>query len=376
MVCTTAMLLLPLAATAISVRQANHTAVALHNGSAPPAAGVVHMVAANRSASTSGAYPTFQDFYNQHVSGRGIWKWNNALDAYQRHFSSLAGSPAAVAEVGVQSGGSMLMWKAVLGENVRLYGLDINPECKKFEEPSVTITLGDQADPVMWQTFFQQQAPMGLDILVDDGGHEAHQMLTTLWAPFPYIHAGGYIAIEDIHGAHYLHSFFTSAANFLGGQAQQGLVDSVHIYPFLMMVRKGGFAPNSPQATQGQLHFAGVETPVSDIPGMWAAINKDPQGGLVVLRNPAWGNFLTPAGLANFFTTFNELHAGAFLDTPTGCRTTTAAVCTNAIEPMTHTQQRITGVHIYADRAVIEVPTAPPRIEAVRKGTDWIGYGF
>merc|ERR1719456_1144920 len=59
--------------------------------------------------------PTFPGYYYSHQTGRGIWKWSNSLDAYQKHFAPLTGQPLALAEIGVQSGGSIEMWHAVLG---------------------------------------------------------------------------------------------------------------------------------------------------------------------------------------------------------------------------------------------------------------------
>lgn len=314
---------------------------------------------------------TFQDFYALHGQGRGIWKWNNALDAYQRHFGSLTGTgnPLAIGEVGVQSGGSLLMWPAVLGNQIQLYGFDINPACKSFETPTVQITIGDQSDPVMWQAFFQTQAHE-LDILVDDGGHEPHQMLTTTYEPFPHIKPGGFLVIEDIHGQNYMQSFFSPLGFFLEQQAVAGLLDSVHVYPFLLMIHKSGVGVPPPLPTQA----TGPQVPVEDLAQMWEAISRSP-GSVVVLRQPSWGSFLTASGMNNFFQTFINLHAYTTVDSPPGCATTTAAICRNAIIN-DWLQDRVTGIHIYADRLEVDVPAAPPLIQAVRKGTEWIGYGF
>lgn len=313
---------------------------------------------------------TFPSYYEK-ATGRGIWKWNNALDAYQRHFADLAGKPVTIAEVGVQSGGSMLMWKAVLGKQIILHGLDINPACQKFTEQGVTITIGDQGSKAMWDAFYAKG--IYLDILVDDGGHQPHQCLQTLVSTFPNIHPGGYIAVEDIPASH-LHGFFGPAATFLSNFAYKGMLESVHIYPLLMIVHKGGFAPDSPQASQGKLKFGSASTHVVDFPSMWTAINSVAPGTHVVLKNPKWDNLFTAEALMNFFTNFISLHEGTFQDTPPGCAITTAPVCTNAVAIPTHTQVRVSGVHIYRDYAVIEVPATQPWIAAVRKGTEWINY--
>lgn len=312
---------------------------------------------------------SFRGWYDGHATGRGIWKWENALDAYQRHFGMLAGHSLAIAEVGVQSGGSLLMWQGVLGPYVWLYGLDINPKCKAFEGHQVSVTLGDQADPTMWANFFQNIVSV-LDILVDDGGHQADQMFQTLISPWPHLQPGGQIAIEDIHGEHYLDSFFKPVAWHIGTQ-WSGMVDSVHVYPFLLIVKKVGQRDGLPANQLDFSHLNAVQ--VVDLPTLGAAIQHNP-GSQIVLQNPDWGPFLTSNGLTNFFTYFNGLHGGAFADSPPGCRTTSAAVCTNAISPLTTTQQLVTGVHVYSDRLIVETAAAQPVIHAVRKGTEWNDY--
>jgi len=268
----------------------------------------------------------------------------------------------------VQSGGSMLMWKAVFGETCHVYGLDINPKCMAFQDQSTTITIGDQGDPAMWQNFFSATCT-SLDILVDDGGHEAHQMVTTFNSVFPKLNPGGYVAIEDIHGAHYLQSFFQPTAQFLAAQAQSGQLASIHVYPFVLMAKKAGQPTHLPAT---ELTFSEPSVTVDSFDALWKAVSTT-KGGHVVLQNSGWGPFFTAQGIANFFGHFNELHAGAWVSTPAGCAETPAAVCTNTMVN-TPIQSLITGYHIYPTKLVVEAPAKPPVIQAVRRGTEWITY--
>lgn len=321
----------------------------------------------NATAEWEGKVTTFSQFYNSHTQGRGIWKWNNALDAYQRHFGTVwAGHPVKLAEVGVQSGGSILMWQAVMGPQCHVYGLDINPACAKFADPTTTITIGDQADVGMWTKFFTEKTPT-LDILVDDGGHTPTQMLVTLQQSFPKTTPGGFVAIEDIHGTHYVGSFFTPAATYLAQQSQQGLLKSVHVYPFLMVVQKAGVGT----LPASDLALTPAAT-VNSFEALWPILAAN-VGKSVALVNPGWGSFHTDANLKGIFTQFGSLHASQMQANPPGCATTTAPVCTTSIVN-SQGQKSITGVHIYADRLIVEVAATPPLIAAVRKGTEWIAY--
>merc|ERR1719281_614464 len=232
----------------------------------------------------------------------------------------MVGQPLAVAEVGVQSGGSILMWQAVLGAQIKFFGLDINPGCLKFKDASTSITIGDQADPNMWKSFYASTTKT-LDILVDDGGHTPEQMLVTLRETWPHLNAGGYVAIEDIHGRNYIPSFFHPAAQDIASWHAAGQVSSVHVYPFLMIARKAG-------SKKPPLQFPAVSKTVADFAAFYAVLDSSP-GQSVAIANPAWGSFLFASTLSNIFIELAPMHDYALIDNPPGCATTTAAVCTN-----------------------------------------------
>lgn len=312
---------------------------------------------------------TFSNFYNAHATGRGIWKWANALAAYERLFGNLAGHQVNLAEIGVQSGGSLLMWQSVLGAACHVYGLDINPQTLAFQDAKTTITIGDQGDPAMWDGFFTNTCH-DLDILIDDGGHEPHQMLTTTYKVFPKLNPGGFLAIEDIHGLSYIDTFFKPAAAFFAQEAVKGQLASVHIYPFLLVARKAGVSTKFPASP---LTFSGSSVKVDSFERMMQEVPNH-RGGHIVLQNPAWGPFMTEQGLANFFSYFGALHQGvSWTDTPTGCEHTAAPVCKVEVgnSPM---QAAFTGVHIFNTYVVVEVAATPSVIQAVRRGTDFLKY--
>jgi len=313
---------------------------------------------------------SFPEYVDGVTTGRGIWKWNNALEAYERHLASFKQTTVRVGEVGVWSGGSILMWQTVLGPLCHVFGLDIAEESMKFADGRTTITIGDQGDPAMWQHFFSTVTP-SLEVLVDDGGHTAPLMMTTTTSVWPHLAPGGVLAIEDIHGAHYLEPFFKPVAEFYGAHASE--VAGVHIYPYLLLVHKsGGATAVDPTRRPGASVAPGSH--ISSMAEIAAAVDNAPPGSLVVLENAGWGNFLNPQGLAYFFEYFNELHAPtAMYDTPEGCSHTADPVCStkSTNSPM---QTKIKGVHILVNKCVIEIPTSEPVIEAVRHGSKWVKY--
>jgi len=312
---------------------------------------------------------TFRAWYDAHAAGRGVWKWNNALDSYQRHFAAWANKPVSLAEVGVQSGGSILMWKAILGAQCHVFGLDINPACAKFNDPTATITIMDQGDSNAWNNFYAGLTANGaaLDILVDDGSHQAHHMSLTLHTSFPNIKPGGYVAVEDIHGRHYVQSFFDPVSQSIGQWHAQNLIASLHLYPFQLVVHKAG-------AAAGHSYTPGAAAAtVADFPQLWPALTANP-GGFVNLANAAWGSFLSEPVLKGIFAQFAPLHDYQMTSNPAGCHQTASNICTVAITN-SQSQNQIIGVHIFATHLAVEVAAAPPLIAATRRGTEFIAYG-
>jgi len=312
---------------------------------------------------------TFQAYYSSVKEGRGVWKWNNAIDCYERHFAKYRGKAAQGAEVGVQSGGSLDMWHAVLGEKAVIHGLDINPACIDFSDKS-TISIGDQENPAMWASFFSEVTPK-LDFLVDDGGHFPKQMLETTYAVWPKLNPGGMLAIEDIHGDWYLEPYFKPVAQFFGPKAD---VAAVHLYTYVILTEKTG--GDVPAYDPTKLKGANIppQNRISTFEQIDGAIAAAPAGSLVVLENPSWGRFINPDGLSHFFTKFIGLFQPvAMPDSPPGCAHTGDAVCTSGTTNSPE-MANIFSVHILPDKLVIDVPKDKGHIvtEAVRHGTKWV----
>jgi len=99
------------------------------------------------------------------------------------------------------------MWKDYFGDKARIFGVDINPECKKFEEKNIEIFIGSQSDRKFLKKV-KENIPK-IDILIDDGGHTMLQQIVTFEEIFQHIDANGVYLCEDIHTSYWL--------NFGGG---------------------------------------------------------------------------------------------------------------------------------------------------------------
>jgi hypothetical protein len=134
-------------------------------------------------------------------TGRLIDKWKHYFEIYDRHFSRFRGTDVYVVEFGVSQGGSLQMWKQYFGPNAKIYGIDINPHCKKLEEKQIEIFIGDQKDGRFLKSL-KEKIPR-IDILIDDGGHTMKQQINTYEELFPFIDKNGVYLCEDLHTSYW-----------------------------------------------------------------------------------------------------------------------------------------------------------------------------
>jgi hypothetical protein len=175
------------------------------------------------------------EYFDEHIEGPGIWKWRHYFDIYDRHFAKFIAREVHIVEIGIYSGGSLGMWRHYFGDGARIYGVDIEEACRAYE-----------ADPRFWRRFLSE-VPR-IDIVVDDGGHQAYQQIATLKALLPPMAPGGVFLCEDVHHAHHdFHAFvdgFTRPLSNVPGflrtapNTLQQHVSSVHRYPLVVVIEK------------------------------------------------------------------------------------------------------------------------------------------
>jgi hypothetical protein len=189
-------------------------------------------------------------YFESHQEGPGIWKWKHYFDAYHRHFSRFVGREVHVLEVGIYSGGSLPMWRQYFGKHAYVYGVDIHPACRAYEDERTKVFIGDQADRSFWAEL-RRAAPI-IDIVIDDGGHLPEQQLVTLEEMLPHMRPGGVYFCEDIHNQFNLfaayvqglsdnlneyHRSNVDAAHSVPSRFQTA-INSIHLYPFAAVIEK------------------------------------------------------------------------------------------------------------------------------------------
>lgn len=145
--------------------------------------------------------------------GRVMNKWKHYFEIYDRHFARYRDTDLTLVEIGVAGGGSLDLWRNYLGPKARLFGIDINPDCKRFESPGTRIIIGDQGSPEFLESLARETGP--IDILIDDGSHAYDHQLATFRTLFGHIREDGVYACEDLHTSY-------DTAEFGGGVRKTG----------------------------------------------------------------------------------------------------------------------------------------------------------
>jgi hypothetical protein len=159
---------------------------------------------------------------------RLIDKWLHYFEAYDRFFSKYKRRNVSILEIGVFKGGSLQMWKTYFQEEgnfVKVYGIDINDNCKELEEENVEIFIGSQDD----RDFLAEvKRKIGkVDIVIDDGGHSMEQQIVAFEELFDAVNEDGIYLCEDCHTS-YMKEYGGAYKGETFVEYSKGLIDYLH----------------------------------------------------------------------------------------------------------------------------------------------------
>ncbi len=208
-----------------------------------------HKVASPKSHLNRPHQNDLRTFFNSQLSGRGIWKWDHYFEIYDRYLAKFRHSEAVMVEIGIYSGGSLLMWQNYFGEKIKIIGVDIEQACKAYEGGQIFIEIGDQGDLQFWEKFKTKHT--NCDIVIDDGGHKPNQQINTFISLFDTLNPGGVYICEDVHGQYQEFAQFCLGLSAKLGEAisipnslrvkanhLQRVIKAVHIYPYMYIIEK------------------------------------------------------------------------------------------------------------------------------------------
>ncbi len=119
------------------------------------------------------------------------------LNNYARHFACFAGKEIGLLELGIDKGGSLLMWRDYFAKGT-IAGLDVNHV--EINDPSgrIRVYQGDQRDRLLLDAIAAECAPEGFDIIIDDASHIGEFTKASFWHLFDrHLKPGGLYVIED-----------------------------------------------------------------------------------------------------------------------------------------------------------------------------------
>lgn len=189
---------------------------------------------------------------------RPIYKYIHYFNIYDRHFSKYRGKNVKILEIGILGGGSLQMWKDYFGPHAMIYGIDIDPICKEYEENNIEIFIGSQSDKRFLESIKKNIGK--IDIIIDDGGHMMDQQIISFEQLFDIINDDGVYLCEDTHTSYflkfggglkrrgtfieycknfidYLHANYSEQVRFKPNKITK-YVESVHFYDSIVVVEK------------------------------------------------------------------------------------------------------------------------------------------
>ena len=135
----------------------------------------------------------------------GVDSPHDYTDSYEFHFGPLRGSVRTVWEIGVDRGGSLLMWRDYFPDAV-VVGIDVRPPAVPGGD-RVWCHTGDATRKETVDAALDLYGPP--DVVVDDGSHVAHDIRCSFALIWPHVRLA--YAVEDIgtqfeslHGDKYL----------------------------------------------------------------------------------------------------------------------------------------------------------------------------
>ena len=184
----------------------------------------------------------FRDYLHR-TDDKVMTKMDHYLDVYHRLLAPWRSQDISFLEIGIWKGGSIKMWQDYFGAESRLTFLDIDPACKAFEVPGLTVEIGDQSDGIFLQDVATKHGPF--DIIIDDGGHKMHQQIASFNALWPRLSDGGLYVVEDTHTSYWpgFGGGFRAQKSFV--EFSKDLIDRMHswytdqddIFPFHLIAK-------------------------------------------------------------------------------------------------------------------------------------------
>jgi hypothetical protein len=178
------------------------------------------------------------ELYKLWMTIPGGHKWTQYFPIYEAVFGPLRASPLRILEIGVYLGASLALWRKYFDHpQTTLVGIDILPECAKFDRPAegTHVRIGSQADSEFLKQVVREFGPF--DLIIDDGSHHSAHMITSFNCMYSDgLKDSGIYFVEDLHANYWL-PWRDSQKSFL--DLCKDLMESMHAHYY--RPPRGGF---------------------------------------------------------------------------------------------------------------------------------------
>jgi hypothetical protein len=133
--------------------------------------------------------------YNTDKNNRG----HNYSRQYEDLFRKYREKPIVYLEIGIFEGESLKAMREVFKNARYIIGIDINPNCKKYEdlERNIFVEIGDATSEDFIKSVISKY--QNFDIILDDGSHINKDVIKSFEMLFPYVSNEGLYIVEDTH---------------------------------------------------------------------------------------------------------------------------------------------------------------------------------
>lgn len=137
---------------------------------------------------------TLEEIAKKHGTDKSSLVHNYCVK-YEKYLPFKRDEKLKILEIGVLNGQSLKMWSEYF-YNSQIIGIDINPDCKKYEDGNkVKVEIGSQVDGEFLSTISKKYGPF--DMVLDDGSHFNEHVIFSFEHLWNTLKSGGVYAIED-----------------------------------------------------------------------------------------------------------------------------------------------------------------------------------
>lgn len=159
------------------------------------------------------------------------------LRNYERYFSPFVKKKIKLLELGVNKGGSLLLWRDYFEKGV-IVGLDINPVDLDDPTGRIHVYQGQQQDLALLDRISEEVAPEGFDVIIDDCSHIGELTRISFWHLFDnHLKPGGIYSIEDWGTGYWDRSFDGKQYEPRAKSDSRALYMSARLTSFVMKIQ-------------------------------------------------------------------------------------------------------------------------------------------